>query len=289
MCLKNNSPNICVLLNRFLQCFYASSLERCPNQLDELIAMFSTLSTSSDPPVTDSDLIHNQQSSSFKPPHSSLHKSGTLHPYQLNGVSWMYQLHQSHLCGILADEMGLGKGVQAISLIGLLKELQPTSSPHVIIAPLAGLSSWKREFSHWLPSAEVTVIRSLSESHLDDVISRSEVVVTTPDVISSDLALFKQIDWNLIVIDDVMPPFKRSLSSFLSMCTAQSRFLLTGSCLDSFESKWKVFRELCPNLFPLIDPSDDFYQSMDVDFREILETIASSLYLRRLKIKSLNF
>jgi len=36
---------------------------------------------------------------------------GTLKPYQIEGLSWLYKLYQANLNGILADEMGLGKTI----------------------------------------------------------------------------------------------------------------------------------------------------------------------------------
>lgn len=36
---------------------------------------------------------------------------GELRPYQLDGLNWLYKLHEAGLNGILADEMGLGKTI----------------------------------------------------------------------------------------------------------------------------------------------------------------------------------
>lgn len=44
-------------------------------------------------------------------------KGGLLRPYQLDGLNWLFKLHEAGLNGILADEMGLGKTIQSISII----------------------------------------------------------------------------------------------------------------------------------------------------------------------------
>lgn len=36
---------------------------------------------------------------------------GKLRSYQLDGLNWLYKLHEAKLNGILADEMGLGKTI----------------------------------------------------------------------------------------------------------------------------------------------------------------------------------
>ena len=46
--------------------------------------------------------------------------------------------------------MGLGKTIQVIALIGHLLSLG-VSGPFLIVAPLATLPNWVREFEKWLP------------------------------------------------------------------------------------------------------------------------------------------
>lgn len=47
-------------------------------------------------------------------------QGGTLHPYQLEGLNWLYHKAQLKHNAVLADEMGLGKTIQAISFMGAL-------------------------------------------------------------------------------------------------------------------------------------------------------------------------
>lgn len=51
-------------------------------------------------------------------------KGGELHPYQLEGLNWLY--HKAHIEDnvILADEMGLGKTIQAIAYLGALWQVR---------------------------------------------------------------------------------------------------------------------------------------------------------------------
>lgn len=49
---------------------------------------------------------------------------GTLHPYQMEGLSWMRHNWSQSIDSILADEMGLGKTIQTITfLYSLFKEV----------------------------------------------------------------------------------------------------------------------------------------------------------------------
>lgn len=49
---------------------------------------------------------------------------GELHPYQLEGLNWLYHKHQVKDNVILADEMGLGKTIQAIAYLGALWQVR---------------------------------------------------------------------------------------------------------------------------------------------------------------------
>lgn len=48
-------------------------------------------------------------------------KGGELHPYQLEGLNWLYFAWEQRKHVILADEMGLGKTIQTIAFLAALK------------------------------------------------------------------------------------------------------------------------------------------------------------------------
>lgn len=56
---------------------------------------------------------------------------GELHPYQLEGLNWLYHKAQVKDNVILADEMGLGKTIQAIAYLGALWQVRQQLDPGV--------------------------------------------------------------------------------------------------------------------------------------------------------------
>eukprot|EP00798_Chlamydomonas_sp_ICE-L_P016468 gene16468-22690_t len=79
---------------------------------------------------------------------------GKLHPYQLEGLNWVYHKWKSGESVILADEMGLGKTIQTIAYIGALYQ-ECVVLPMLVVVPLSTLRNWEREFALWAPYLNV--------------------------------------------------------------------------------------------------------------------------------------
>lgn len=153
---------------------------------------------------------------------------GTLRPYQLEGLTWMYDIAFQSMSGILADEMGLGKTIQTISLVAKLRE-SGYKGPFLVVAPMSTLSNWDEEFAKWLPSVPLVkyhgapphrqemfrkdIMKNYSEEVLQfevdgKVVKRREgrvtddfpVVLTTPEIVMRDAKDLIKIRWGIIFI-----------------------------------------------------------------------------------------
>ena len=83
---------------------------------------------------------------------------GTLRPYQLAGVQWLYLLTQLRLGACLADDMGLGKTIQVLSLLLVLKnEAEKQRKPSLLVAPASLLANWAAEIARFAPSLDAIV------------------------------------------------------------------------------------------------------------------------------------
>ena len=138
---------------------------------------------------------------------------GTMRDYQLEGLTWMYEICSQGMSGILADEMGLGKTIQTISLIALLREQEDYLGPHLIIAPLSTLSNWLDEFHKWTPSIPVamyhgtppqrqSIWKTKMMRHLKDgrPTAQFPVVCTSYEMVLRDQAFLSKINWEFIII-----------------------------------------------------------------------------------------
>ena len=84
---------------------------------------------------------------------SNLSLAGTLRPYQIEGVKFLFNSKHA----LLGDVMGLGKSIQAITAARFLFRKGEISSV-CIVCPLAVLSDWENKLWEWAPEFKVTKI-----------------------------------------------------------------------------------------------------------------------------------
>ncbi|KAK3940310.1 hypothetical protein QBC46DRAFT_385829 [Diplogelasinospora grovesii] len=190
---------------------------------------------------------------------------GTMRDYQLEGLTWMYEICVQGMSGILADEMGLGKTVQTISLIALLREQENYLGPHLIIAPLSTLSNWLDEFHRWVPSIPVVmyhgtrqqraeIFKTKINKHLHGgrPTDKFPVVCTSYEMVLRDRAALSKINWEFIIIDEGhrMKNFDSKLFRELKQFTSATRLLMTGTPLqNNLKELWSLLNFLLPKIF----------------------------------------
>ncbi|OTA98847.1 hypothetical protein M426DRAFT_325642 [Hypoxylon sp. CI-4A] len=190
---------------------------------------------------------------------------GTMRDYQLEGLTWMYEICLQGLSGILADEMGLGKTIQVISLVALLREQESYYGPHLIIAPLSTLSNWQDEFQKWTPTIPFVLYHGLPEERQQlfrnkimknyqkgSPTQRFPVVCTSYEMVLRDRASLSKIDWAFIVVDEGhrMKNADSKLFRELQQFKSATRLLITGTPLqNNLKELWSLLHFLMPETF----------------------------------------
>jgi SNF2 family DNA or RNA helicase len=126
--------------------------------------------------------------------------SGTLYPYQKDGWRWLQLVTSQEVGGILADEMGLGKTVQLAAL--LAGEKEAARHPSLVVATGTLLENWRRELAKFSPRLCVMLHRGSDRSGFPADLKSNDVVVTSYDTLIRDLSLFRQIQWNIVILDE---------------------------------------------------------------------------------------
>jgi len=208
--------------------------------------------------------------------------TGSLYPYQDDGVAWLRSIAKEDLGCVLADEMGLGKTVQIIAHI--LYEIEKGNSRSLIIAPTTLLENWRREFNKFSPSVRVIIHRGAGRTGFPSKLSSYDVVLTSYDTAVRDISLLNMINWNVVVLDEAQA-IKNSHTQRAITIKELSRRMgiaVTGTPLEnSLNDIWSIMDFACPGL---LGNEKDFEKNYfdDIDSALSLEPIISPLMLRRL-------
>ena len=134
--------------------------------------------------------------------------TASLRPYQREGFYWLAFLYENRFGACLADDMGLGKTVQAIALLGAIKERKvaqgsanpPSASrPFLIVVPPSLIFNWEREIERFCPSLKVYVYSGKERSaHARGY----DVMLTSYGLVRRDIERLKELFFDVIVFDE---------------------------------------------------------------------------------------
>jgi len=183
---------------------------------------------------------------------------GKLHDYQEYGYVWLNKLRAFNLGGLLADDMGLGKTIQVIALMASLKE-DSQLSPSLVVAPKSLLENWESEINKFCPDIDkIYYHMGSSRNKNSKVIKKSEVVLTTYSTLVSDQVLLGEIDWSLMVCDEVQDIRNHSTlkAHAVKAQKAKIRLGLSGTPVqNTVADLWSIYDFAQPGL---LDSFKDF-------------------------------
>ncbi|CAH8665084.1 unnamed protein product [Dicrocoelium dendriticum] len=181
-----------------------------------------------------------------QPSYLSPSEHAALHPYQVEGVRWLWHAFHNHVNAILADEMGLGKTVQVIALLYLLWKERNDYGPFLIVAPLSTLLNWEREFNVWAPDFHVIVYsgeRSVRTAFQDyefripnsGGVPAFHVLITSHELACIERSCLQSFDWSVLVVDEAhrLKNKQSRLFKEASQYKASFKILLTGTPLQN--------------------------------------------------------
>jgi len=163
----------------------------------------------------------------FKEPYPTAHAfTGTLRPYQQEGVNWLGFLDSWRLGAILADEMGLGKTVQWIGFLStIVKE-----GKHLLLAPKSLGKNWVRELSCFLPSCRVHWMQKPEE-----IASEADVVIASYTLFRQNSELFSSTLFRSVTLDEaqVCKNSDTQIYQALIRVQAEQKIALTGTPIEN--------------------------------------------------------
>ena len=255
------------------------------------------------PPEEERDEIERPRKSQWKPwPKSPVFKNdNTLRPYQLEGVNWLnFSWYNNRNC-LLADEMGLGKTIQSLAWVHSIYQYG-IRGPFLVIAPLSTIPNWQREFDGWTDMNVIVYHGSQTSRNMIqeyemyykeengekmEDIYKFHVLITTYEVIITDIMDLKDISWRACVIDEAhrLKNQKCKLLEGLKLLDIEARLLLSGTPLqNNITELFSLLAFLEPQQFNSIDEfTREFGDMQNQDQVEKLQNILKPLMLRRMK------
>ncbi|MDR2017803.1 MAG: DEAD/DEAH box helicase [Syntrophobacterales bacterium] len=127
-----------------------------------------------------------------------------LRQYQKEGYYWLSFLYEHRFGACLADDMGLGKTIQALALLGAIKERKvlataDDSNPSLVVMPPSLLFNWEKEIERFYSDLTVYVYRGKERS---TILKGYDVVLTSYGLVRRDIEKLKNIHFNVIIFDE---------------------------------------------------------------------------------------
>ena len=200
-----------------------------------------------------------------------------LKDYQLEGVRWLTSLFENGVSGILADEMGLGKTIQVIAMIAHLRTMQ-VPGPFIVVAPLATLPNWVREFQKWLPSLPVIRFHgnaaereAMLKGPLNPKQRRSNtfpaIVTSYETAIKEEKKLNRIGEFTYLVVDEGqrLKNHRCTLIQSLKRISASNRLLLSGTPIqNNLDELWSLLNFVNPTIFDDLSVFQSWFGFRDI-------------------------
>jgi len=166
--------------------------------------------------------------------------TGTLRPYQLTGLKWLWTNTSKGFGCCMADDMGLGKTIQVISLALKLKEENKLKSPVLVICPTTLIGNWMKELQMFAPSLKAAVYHGLDRM-LD---LNNDVILTTYAIMRIDVEEMKKNNWGMIIVDEAQNIKNPDTAQTIAIKSLKSniKIAMTGTPVENrLTELWSIF------------------------------------------------
>ena len=247
----------------------------------------------------------------------SANLKATLRPYQLEGVKWLIHLYQNQLGACLADDMGLGKTLQTIAALIYAKDQKTNEKRNdnkgqaaqlnmfsateedngfyplnaLIILPASLVFNWERELKKFAP--HLIVYKHTGPKRYKDIriLSNYDVILTTYQTTRNDIDLFRQINFEYVVLDESQQIKNKDSKVFkaINKLQANHKVSLSGTPIEnSLADLWSQMQFINPDLlgnFPFFKKEfiTPIQKQDDDERKDRLKTLIAPYMLRRTK------
>jgi len=175
--------------------------------------------------------------------------TGTLRPYQRQGLAWLQRLREADAGGVLADDMGLGKTVQVLAHLALEHAAGRLVQPALVVAPASVASNWVREARRFAPMLRAVLHHGQDRHGLNP--AAHDLVVTTYGTLLRDEEHLSAQEWSLLICDEAqfLKNANAKAAQVVRALRARSRLSLSGTPVENHLGEmWAQMHWLNPGL-----------------------------------------
>ena len=215
--------------------------------------------------------------------------TGTLRPYQRQGLAWLQRLREARAGGVLADDMGLGKTVQVLAHLALEHAAGRLERPALVVAPASVAPNWVREAQRFAPVLRVVLHHGQERHGLDP--AAYDLVVTTYGTLLRDEERLARQEWATLICDEAqfLKNANAKAAQAVRALTAASRLSLSGTPVENHLGElWAQMHWLNPGLLGSRKAFDQAFRTpieknRDPARLELLQRRIAPFLLRRTK------
>jgi len=161
--------------------------------------------------------------------------------------------------------MGLGKTLQTIAVLAFLKKNRYVKNPILVIAPTTLLNNWANEIEKFASYLTYSLYYG-KERSLD---TKSDIILTSYQILRRDIDKIKQKKFDAIVIDEtqyIKNPLTSTTQSVKSI-KAKYKIALSGAPVENNLSElWSIFDFALPKyLKTLKDFQSEFAKEIEIN------------------------
>ncbi len=161
-----------------------------------------------------------------------------LRPYQKEGYYWLSFLYEHRFGACLADDMGLGKTIQAITLLGAIREgivkcrSGDRPPPHLIVVPPTLLFNWENEIKKFYRSLKIYLYTGKER---ETGFEGYDIVLTTYGLVRRDIERLKEIRFDVVIFDEAqaVKNIYTDTTGAVRLLSANFKLAMTGTPLEN--------------------------------------------------------
>ena len=181
--------------------------------------------------------------------------SGTLRPYQREGLGWFAFLRRFGFGGCLADDMGLGKTIMVLALLDSRRSAPDNTGtdrrPSLVVVPRSLVGNWRNEADRFTSGLRVLDCSQANRSTDFSAFDAHDVVIATYGTLRRDIAELAGIEFDYVVLDEAQT-IKNAMTAgarAARLLRGRHRLALSGTPIENHLGElWSLFEFLNPGM-----------------------------------------